>query len=348
VDLDDFGAINNAYGHPSGDATLVAVAAALRASVRSTDVPARYGGDEFAVLLPETDLEAALAVAERVRAAIAALHVTRGGVSIRVDTSVGVAALPHHARTREDLVRAADQAAYVAKQAGKGRVCRPEDAALALERDLDALTRQLKYANMATVQALAAAVDARDPYIRGHSQRVSACAVALARALGLAPAEVARMRLAGLLHDVGKIGVPDALLTKTGPLSEEELAVLRQHPVIGERLLAAVPFLREILPAVRHHHERWDGQGYPDRLAGEAVPLDAMIIMLADALDAMTSSRPYRPPLPVSEACRRVREGSGTQFDPRVVAAFERSMADGSLALILWGLNGADAPALTG
>jgi putative nucleotidyltransferase with HDIG domain len=283
------------------------------------------------VLLPETGLDEALVVAERTRAAIAALHVRQGGVSIGVDTSVGVAALSQHVCTREDLVRAADQAAYAAKQAGKGRVGRPEDAALTLERNPEALTRQLKYANVATVQALAAAVDAKDPYTRGHSQRVSAYAVDLARALGLAPADVARVRLAGLLHDVGKIGVPDAILTKTGTLSTEEFAVLRQHPVIGERLLAAVPFLREILPAVRHHHERWDGQGYPDGLAGAAIPRDAAIIMLADALDAMTSSRTYRPALSWQEACKRVHDGSGVQFDPQIVAAFATALAEGTL-----------------
>jgi HD-GYP domain-containing protein (c-di-GMP phosphodiesterase class II) len=136
------------------------------------------------------------------------------------------------------------------------------------------------------------------------------------------------VRLAGLLHDVGKIGIPDAILCKSVGLSDEEYAVIRQHPEIGERMLAPVPFLHDILPAVRHHHERWDGRGYPDGLAGPAIPRDAAILAVADAFDAMTSSRTYRVALSADEARRRLREGIGSQFDATIVAALERSLAD--------------------
>jgi len=331
VDLDDFRTVNNTYGHQAGDTTLVAIATALRAGVRGADVAARYGGDEFAVLLPETGMDEAYEVAERVRAAIAALDLTELGVSIRLGASVGVAALPLHAMTREDLVHAADQAAYAAKHQGKGRVGRPEEAILPLDRDPGALAAQLMNANMATVEALAAAVDAKDPYTRGHSQRVAGYAEAIARALGLPPEDIARVRLSGQLHDVGKIGVPDAILTKPGALDDAEFAILKQHPTIGERMLAAAPFLQEILPAVRHHHERWDGRGYPDGLKDRMIPRDAAILAVADSFDAMTSSRTYRPALALPEARRRLREGSGTQFDAAVVAAFERAYAEGIL-----------------
>jgi diguanylate cyclase (GGDEF)-like protein len=335
VDLDGFADINNTYGHPAGDVTLRAVARAVGQEVRAADIAARYGGDEFAVILPEADLAEAVTIAERLCAAIAGLHIRENGVPIRISASIGVSSAPEYGHEREDLVHAADQAAYAAKRAGKGRVCCPEDAVLSLDQDPAALAAQLEHANMATVEALAAAVDAKDPYTRGHSQRVSIYAEVIARALGWAEADVARVRLAGQLHDVGKIGVPDAVLSKPTALSAEEYAAIKEHPAIGERMLASVPFLREILPAVRHHHERWDGGGYPDGLAGLAIAEDARILTVADCFDAMTSSRTYRSALPLHEARRRVREGSGTQFDPRIAAAFDRALVEGRLAHLL-------------
>ncbi len=335
IDLDDFADINNTYGHPAGDTTLRAVARTLGQELRTADIAARYGGDEFAVILPETTVEEAATIAERLCSAIAGQQIYEHGAPLRISASIGLSSAPAHGRAREELVRAADQAAYAAKRAGKGRVCRPEDAVLSLDQDPAALTAQLEHANMATVEALAAAVDAKDPYTRGHSQRVSAYAEAIAHALGWAESDVARVRLAGQLHDVGKIGVPDAILSKPTMLSAEEYAVIMEHPAIGERMLSAVPFLREILPAVRHHHERWDGGGYPDGLAGLAIAEDARILTVADCFDAMTSSRTYRAAMPLHEARRRVREGSGTQFDPRIAAAFDRVLVEGRLTSLL-------------
>jgi len=333
IDLDNFGRINNTHGHQAGDATLVAVATVLRESARYADVPARYGGDEFALILPRTEMDEALAVAERVRGALTGLHIIHEGAVIRVNASIGVAVLPLHAVTSAGLIRAADQAVYSAKDAGKGRVGRPEDSLLAQGHDITALVAQLEHANLATVEALATAVDAKDPYTRGHSRRVSDYAAAVAYALNQSREDIARVRRAGLLHDVGKIGVPDAILLKPGALSDEEFAVIKQHPEIGERVLQGLPFLGEILPAVRHHHERWDGQGYPDRLRGDAIPSDAAILAVADSFDAMTSSRTYRHALPTREALRRLYEGSGTQFDARIVAAFTQALNAGTLQL---------------
>ncbi len=334
LDLDNFSTINNTYGHQAGDASLRAVARTLETNIRTSDVSGRYGGDEFVVLLPETTIEQGLASAERLVRALAALRVVDGAPGIGLTASIGVAALPEHGSTPEELLRAADQAAYAAKYAGKGQVARPEDATLALDRDPMELAAQLAHANMATVAALAAAVDAKDPYTEGHSQRVSRYATILAKAMGLPAPEIARIELAGRLHDVGKIGVPDAILTKPGKLSADEYLAIQQHPVIGERMLAEVPFLREILPGVRHHHERWDGAGYPDQLQGALIPRDAAILAVADSLDAMTSSRTYRPALPLAEARRRIVEGSGSQFSPEVVTAFDLEVAAGSLEVL--------------
>ncbi len=331
LDLDNFAHANAVHGAQAGDATLTAVAAALRTSIPRPGVVARYEGDEFAIMLPETDIDEAVEVARRACRDVAALKIIAGERTVAIGVSAGVAALPTHGARREDLIRSADHALYVAKHTGKGRVCRPEEAVVAETLDATVLAARLEHANMATVEALAAAVDAKDPYTRGHSQRVSAYAAAVAYALGLSAGEVARVRLAGLLHDVGKIGVPDAILTKPAPLSGAEFEVIRRHAEIGERLLAAAPFLRDVLPAVRHHHERWDGGGYPDGLVGATIPRDAAILMVADSFDAMTSSRTYRPALPLREACRRLREGSGTQFDARIVAALEQAIGEGSL-----------------
>ncbi len=329
IDVDGFGLINNTHGHQAGDVTLVAVARCLRAQTRQGDVVARYGGDEFALILPETDMDEALSLAERIREELACLTMMHGPRAIHVTASVGVAAMPEHATTREGLIGAADSASYAAKRAGGDRVRQAEDGALS--RDPVALAAQLDDANLATVEALAAMVDAKDAYTRGHSGRVAAYAAAIAVALGLSEGDVARIHQAGVLHDVGKIGVPDAILLKPAGLTTEEFAVIKEHPVIGERILRGLPFLQEILPAVRHHHERWDGRGYPDGLAGDAIPPDAAILAVADSFDAMTSSRTYRMALPASEAIRRVREGAGAQYDPRLVAAFDRALADGTL-----------------
>jgi len=353
IDLDGFGAVNNAHGHQAGDVTLLAVARCLREQTRYADVAARYGGDEFALILPETALDEALETAERIRGGLAHLIVAHGACAIRVTASIGVAVLPGQATTREDLIGAADNAAYAAKRAGKDRVRQAEEGAL--PHDPMALAARLDDANLATVEALASTVDAKDPYTRGHAGRVAAYAAAIAAARGLPAADIARVRQAGVLHDVGKIGVPDAVLLKPGQLTDDEFAVIKEHPAIGERILQGLPFLRDILPAVRHHHEWWNGRGYPDGLTGDAIPTDAAILAVADSFDAMTSSRTYRLALPVAEALRRVREGAGTRYDPRIVAAFECAVADGTLVLPplrpgdLWTLpaRGDEAPART-
>jgi len=331
IDVDDFGQVNNRFGHQVGDAALAAIANAFRRSIRSGDIAARYGGDEFAAILPDTDIDEAAAIAERMCATISSLPVIEHGVTVRVRASIGVAALPAHADSRESLIRAADRAAYAAKRAGKGRVARPEDGESVPDYDATAIAAELQHANLATVAALAAAVDAKDPYTQGHSQRVSAYAGILARCMHFSEDMVARTELAGLLHDVGKIGVPDAILVKPASLTAQEYTTIMHHSLIGERVLSSVPFLQDVLPAVRHHHERWDGAGYPDQLSGDSIPIEAAILAVADTLDAITSTRIYRPAIPWDEARERILEGKGTQFHPGVVAAFELAFTGGAL-----------------
>jgi len=330
VDIDSLAAINAAGSLALGDATLTAVATAIRQTVRTGDIVARDGGDEFAVLLLDTGREEAIDTANRIQMAVRA----GGAMPFGARVSLGVAAIPDHGTTREAIVRAAQQALAGAKALGKDRIAEPGDGAGLVVDDAAHLIEDLVHANLATIKAMAAAVDAKDPYTQGHSQRVSRYAVALGRALHLTASDVERLELAALLHDVGKIAVPDAILTKTEKLTDEEFDIIKMHPVTGERMLVGLPYLsKDILPAVRHHHERWDGRGYPDGLAGGAVPPDAAIMAVADSFDAMTSTRTYRRALTGKEAARRIREGSGTQFAPHVVVAFERAFAAGELLI---------------
>lgn len=330
VDIDGLAAINAAGGLTLGDATLTALATVIRHVVRLGDIVARDGGDEFAVLLLDTDRAEAIDTANRIQMAVRAGGATPFGVRV----SLGVAAVPDHGTTREAVVRAAQQALAGAKALGKDRIAEPDDGAGLVAKDDAHLIEDLVHANLATIKAMAAAVDAKDPYTQGHSQRVSRYAVALGRALNVTAADLERLELAALLHDVGKIAVPDAILKKEERLTEEEFFIIKEHPVTGESMLVGLPYLsKDILPAVRHHHERWDGRGYPDGLAGGAVPPDAAIMAVADSFDAMTSTRTYRPALTSKEAVRRIREGSGTQFAPHVVVAFERAFVAGDLLI---------------
>ena len=187
-----------------------------------------------------------------------------------------------------------------------------------------ARAQELRRSYMATVRALSNAVEARDAYTGKHAERVAAYGIALAQVAGLDIADSPQIEFGFLLHDVGKVGVPDAILFKTSALTEEEYALVRRHPIIGSEILRDVDFLGEGKLVVRHHHERWDGTGYPDGLEGESIPLAARVFAVADALDALTTDRPYRPASTFDHAREVVRAGSGTQFDPAVVAAYEQ------------------------
>ena len=318
IDLDHFKTYNDNYGHLAGDEVLRKVGRCIQSSIRSVDLAFRYGGEEFAVILPATRLNDAYKAAERIRKTIEAKAST--GVT-PVTASLGISNWPIDGMTKEAVIGRADAALYQAKQAGRNRTCLSSEVVKA-GTSLISMELESKERALSIIYALAATVDAKDHYTYGHSKKVSQYAVAIAEALNLAPEKVTTIRAAGLLHDIGKIAVPDQILNKAGPLTEEEFEPIRAHPELGMEILKHVIDLVNCLPAILHHHEQYDGSGYPHGLKGEDIPLEARILAIADVYDAITSIRPYRNQLTSQEALEELRRCAGTQFDPELVRVF--------------------------
>jgi len=314
VDIDDFKKVNDRYGHPSGDRVLSQVGARLRQGGEAF----RLGGDEFALLLVDHDETMALAAADSIVERIATVEFDHIGT---VTVSAGLATFPMQGHGRDELIRLADSALYWAKEHGKNRVrlYRPEVVELSELKRLAAGPD--KAARYRAAASLAKAVDARDTYTGSHSERVGELAAKVAKRLGLDAEQVELTRLAGSLHDLGKLAIPEEILRKPGTLTDSERLVLERHPQIGFRMLDSLG-VDPVADLVLHHHERWDGAGYPDGLHGEEIPLGARIIFVTDAYDAMTSDRIYRPKLSSQAALAELERCAGTQFDPGIVAAF--------------------------
>ena len=326
VDIDDFKKINDRYGHPVGDRVLAQVGSRLRQGGEAF----RLGGDEFGVLMPGQNERAAAAAATSIVERLAALDLVQGGA---LTVSAGVATFPIQGAGRDELIRLADSALYWAKEHGKNRVrvYRPDVVEIAeLKRLAAGPDRAARYRAAAS---LAKAVDARDAYTGSHSERVSDLAARIARRLGAEPEQVELTRLAASLHDLGKLAIPEEILRKPGPLTDPERLVLERHPQIGFRMLESLG-VDPLAEWVLHHHERWDGTGYPDGLPGESIPLGARIIFVADAYDAMTSDRVYRRRLSRDDALAELDRCAGTQFDPDVVAAFAEELGVASGAQV--------------
>jgi diguanylate cyclase (GGDEF)-like protein/putative nucleotidyltransferase with HDIG domain len=321
VDIDFFKTYNDTYGHLAGDEVLASVARCIQASIRNIDIPFRYGGEEFAVLLPETGTEGAYMVAERIREKIQERGF-KGRAS--VTASLGVASWPTDGVTKEQLLLSADKALYAAKETGRNRTCGPYDTkpqAVAL----DTATETQRIA-ISMIFALAATVDAKDHYTYGHSRKVSQYAVAMAQSMDLAPERIAVIRTAGLLHDIGKIGIPDSILNKDGALDEQEWRQIKAHPEMGVEILRYVAELANSLPIILNHHEHYDGSGYPAGLKGQDIPFEARLLSVADAFDAMTSLRPYHNQRSTQEAIEELKRCAGTTFDPELVEIFCKTL----------------------
>jgi two-component system, cell cycle response regulator len=301
LDLNGFKLYNDSFGHAAGDILLARLGSSLAAAVRGRGEAYRLGGDEFCVLAPCLEHEA-----DRLSAACAHALATRGeGFSITA--AHGVVVLPVEAREASDALALADARMY-ANKASAGRPHAASDLA----------------------GVLTAVLEERAPALADHSKAVCNLAVATGIHLGLTDEELEAMRHAAALHDIGKMAIPDSILEKPGPLSPSEWQLIRQHTIIGERILAAAPALQRAGRLVRSSHERYDGEGYPDRLHADQIPLASQIIAVTDAYVAMTTARPYRPILSTRDAIAELRRCAGTQFDPRVTAAFEGALANES------------------
>jgi len=339
IDLDFFKAINDTFGHLAGNRTLEAVAEVLRSTVRDVDLVARFGGEEFVVILPQATTADAVQVAERVRETLAdslrieALHnhvVTASfGISDSDDHRVGCAA---------DLVDLADRALYVAKQRGRNEVacsCELEEGAElaatiktdeieSLRRRLTALSVRAKDIYMQSVASLLQALDEKDPFTARHAANTSFYARRIAEQMGCSKSAVKAVQNAALLHDIGKIGVPDRILMKRAPLTDLERMVIEQVPLIGTRIVDHLRILEAEVQIIRHQRERYDGSGFPAGLHGSQIPVGARILLVADAFDAITTDRVYRQRKSLDDALAEMHRGAGKQFDPRAVTALRQ------------------------
>jgi diguanylate cyclase (GGDEF)-like protein/putative nucleotidyltransferase with HDIG domain len=366
MDLDRFKFVNDFYGHLEGDVVLQRVGHILEQNCRRSDVIARYGGDEFVILMPETNIEQARQLAGKLRGWVASDSVLRDK---NITASFGIASYPVHGATPQELIQVADSSMYLSKHQGGNAVSSAEhcdpgetkkwkrdvleaylgvtlkrqfstgpEAFEEISRRLDQFTRslteqenspsleRLPQAVVDTVGALALAIDAKDRYTQGHSQKVSVYAVMIAQAAARSAAEVEEIRLAALLHDIGKVGIPEAILSKSGPLDAVEWETMKSHSILGARILEPLRALSRVREMVEHHHEFYDGSGYPDGLDDMRIPLGARVIAIADSYDTITSERAYKKARTPDDAFRELERCAGNQFDPELVRVFVETM----------------------
>jgi putative nucleotidyltransferase with HDIG domain len=287
-------------------------------------VVGRFGGDEFIAILPGSDIEEAVSVVERLRSAVSGHRFqVDGGRELPLSMSYGIAAYPSDGRTASELLAAADANLYRSKQMGGSNITVTQADEAGTSSAMGSFT---------VLDGLVTAVDNKDHYTRQHSDDVTRHALALASKLGLSLETQRSLRVAAILHDVGKVGVPDQILRKPADLTEEEAEVVRQHVTLGELIINGIPNQEEVLSAVSCHHERFDGKGYPRGLKGMEIPLLGRILAVTDAYSAMTTDRPYRKALSDSEARAELRRIAGTQLDPRIVRAFIETLEESEIS----------------
>jgi diguanylate cyclase (GGDEF)-like protein len=329
-DLDNFKTINDILGHGSGDDALKKLAKCMKKEKRTTDILTRYGGDEFVMIMPETKAIDAVTLLERIRDKVQQIKLTQ---NLPMTISCGIAEHSFKAiDSSREVMRRADLALYEAKSAGRNCV-KVWDKTMSktinndienekikkLQRRIAGLSEQAEKVFIQSIWGLVQALEAKDPYSKKHSENVMYYAVGIAKTMKIAPEQIDVILRAAMIHDIGKIGIPDAILTKPAKLTPRERSVIEQHPLIAVRILEKMTFLEQEIAIIRHHHEKWNGHGYPDGLSNSAIPLGARIMAIADTFDALTSNRTYHKARSIAEAIEILVDSSGYDYAPKVV-----------------------------
>jgi diguanylate cyclase (GGDEF)-like protein/putative nucleotidyltransferase with HDIG domain len=340
VDIDNFKIVNDIYGHFVGDYVLKSVAEEIQKALRQSDLLGRFGGEEFIAILPDTTLETATIIAERVRSKVENHQVFIDGYQISITVSIGISHMQKANGSLDTLLTQADQAMYAAKRAGRNQAITYQSIhiqklrkGLVIGPDPSQIETQQKTVDAAriydeTIEGWARALELRDKETEGHAQRVTEMAIELAKRFGIKDKELVNIRRGALLHDIGKIAIPDHILFKPGELSSEEWEVMKKHPVYAFELLSPITFLQDVIDIPYCHHEHWDGSGYPRGLKGEEIPMSARIFTIIDVWDALRTDRPYRQAWNPQQVCEYICEESGKLLDPSVINPFFEMLTD--------------------
>lgn len=335
LDIDFFKAVNDAGGHATGDKLLKLISKAITKASRRADLPGRQGGDEFSVLLPETTVDQAKAVASRIQKIVSSKPTNVNGLELNVTLSIGIADLNCGAiHNQDDLFNLADKALYKAKERGRNCIVLASEISQTatdqqnsepkkgmLQKKLAGLNTQFKDLFLVAIGEIVDMLEQRDRHMADHARKVKYYSRLIGKEMGLPDRLVQRIEIAAMLHDIGMMLLPDTILLSPGNLNEEQKAQMRMHPLLSVQMMQGMEFLEQEIPAVRYHHERFDGKGYPDGLAGPAIPLTARILSIADCFDAITSPRAYRDAMDPKTAVTELQKGAGSQFDPAVITA---------------------------
>jgi diguanylate cyclase (GGDEF)-like protein len=346
LDIDYFKSINNMYGHLFGNLCLQQLAKLLKKVVRRYDVVVRSGGEEFIIISPGINRLQTLVLAQRILDEINVYNFGERKSSVKLKVSIAVVSYPEEKILKsEDLVELAEQVLIRAKECGGNRVytsyddkkskakffqqkTNKQENILGLKHKLDRITLRANQNLIEAIFAFAKAIELRDHYTGEHVEKTVLYATKLGRTLKLNTEEIKDLRQAAILHDLGKLGISDKILLKNSKLTDSEYTQIKKHPQIAADILRPIHFLRSVIPYILYHHERWDGRGYPSGLQGELIPVGARIIAIADVFQALTSNRPYRKAFTKEEAVRIMKEGAGTQFDPKIVKVFLNLIKD--------------------